>query len=73
VANVKEILTVCSLSPHRFHVERFNLEEVNQVEAKVQYRVKALNNVGTERVISRAWQTMGVSELKPNIVYATMN
>jgi hypothetical protein len=39
VANVRERLAVNKQRLHRFHMERFNLEKLNEVKGKKQYRV----------------------------------
>jgi hypothetical protein len=49
---------------HRFHVERFNLKKLNDVEDKEQYRVEisnrftALKILDTEEYINRAWEAI---------------
>jgi hypothetical protein len=45
-------------------MEKFNLKKLNKVEGEVQYRVEisnrstALENLGTEVDINRAWETI---------------
>jgi hypothetical protein len=64
VANFRERLAVGKQTTHRFHMERFNLKELNEAEGKEQYRVEisnrfaALENVYTEVDINRAWETI---------------
>jgi hypothetical protein len=41
VAKAKERLTVNKQRSHRFHLERFNLKKLNEVEGKEQYHVEA--------------------------------
>jgi hypothetical protein len=59
---------------HGVDMERFNLQQLNEVEAKVQYRVEisnrfaALENLDTEVDINRAWKTKRISKLKPKRV-----
>jgi hypothetical protein len=40
VAKVRERLAVNKQRSHRFHMERFNLKKLNEVEGKEQYRVE---------------------------------
>jgi hypothetical protein len=54
VAKVRERLAVSKQTTHRFHVERFNLKKLNEVEGKEQYHVEisirftGLENLDTE-------------------------
>jgi hypothetical protein len=41
VAKVRERLAVCKQTTHRFHMERFNLKKLNEVEGKEQYWLKS--------------------------------
>jgi hypothetical protein len=43
VANVRERLAVSKRRSHGFHMERFNLLKLNEVESKEQYRVEVSN------------------------------
>jgi hypothetical protein len=43
VAKVREQLEVNKQRSHRFHMERFNLNKLNEVEGKEQYHVKVSN------------------------------
>jgi hypothetical protein len=48
---------------HRFHMERFNLKELNEVGGKEQFGVEVSNNLqledlGTEVEINSAWETI---------------
>jgi hypothetical protein len=43
VAKVRERLAVNKQRSHRFHMERFNLKKLNEVEGKEQYRVDVSN------------------------------
>jgi hypothetical protein len=44
VAKVRERLAVNKQTSHRFQMERFNLEILNEVEGKEQYRVEITNS-----------------------------
>jgi hypothetical protein len=43
VTKVRERQAVNKLRSHRFHMERFNLKNLNEVEGKEQYRVEVPN------------------------------
>jgi hypothetical protein len=43
VAKVRERLAVNKQRSHRFHMERFNLKKLNDVEGKEQYQVEDSN------------------------------
>jgi hypothetical protein len=43
VAKIKERLTVNKLGSHKFHMERFSLKNLNEVEGKEKYRVEVSN------------------------------
>jgi hypothetical protein len=43
VANVRERLAVNTQILHKFHMERFNLENLNDVEGKEQFCVEVSN------------------------------
>jgi hypothetical protein len=64
VANVRERLAVSKQRTHRFHMERFNLKKLNEVEGKEQYRPEisnrfaSLENLDVEVNINRAWETI---------------
>jgi hypothetical protein len=64
VANVRERLTVNKQRSHKFHMERFNLKKLNEVESKEQYRVKvsnrftALEDLDADMEINSAWEKM---------------
>jgi hypothetical protein len=47
VAKVRRRLAVNKQRSHRFHVERFNLKKLNEVEGKEQYHVEVSNRFGT--------------------------
>jgi hypothetical protein len=40
LAKVREILTVKKQGPHRFHMEKFNLKKLNEVEGKGNHHVE---------------------------------
>jgi hypothetical protein len=42
VANVEKRLTVNKQRSHRFHMERFNLKKINEVESKEKHHVEML-------------------------------
>jgi hypothetical protein len=44
VAKVRERLAVNKQRSQRFHMERFNLKKLNEVESKEQYRVQVSNS-----------------------------
>jgi hypothetical protein len=39
-ANVRECLAVSKQTTHKFHIERFSLKELNEVEGKEEYWVQ---------------------------------
>jgi hypothetical protein len=63
VAEFRERLAVSKQTVHRFHMERFSLEKLNEVEGKEQYRVEisntlaALENLDPEVDINRSLET----------------
>jgi NADH:ubiquinone oxidoreductase subunit D len=64
VAEVRERLAVSKQTTHKFHVERFNLKKLNEVEGKEQYwveisnRFAALENLDDDVGINRVWKTI---------------
>jgi hypothetical protein len=61
VAKVRERLAVNSQRSRRFHMERFNLNKLNDVEGKEQYRVVVSNRfaaLNAEVDINSAWEMM---------------
>jgi hypothetical protein len=62
VAKVMERLAVNKQRSHRFHVERFNLKKLNEIEGKEQYRVEVSNtfsgleDLEAEVEINSAWE-----------------
>jgi hypothetical protein len=64
VANVRKRLAVNKKRSHKFHMERFNLKKLNEVEGKERYRVEvsnrfaALEDLDAEVEINNAWETI---------------
>jgi hypothetical protein len=64
VAKVRERLAVNKQRSQRFNMERFNLNNSNDVEGKEQFRVQitnrfaALTDLDTEVEINSAWETI---------------
>jgi hypothetical protein len=59
VARVKERLAVDKQRSHRFHMERFNLKKLNEVETKEQFHVEVSNtfeDLDAEVEINSAWE-----------------
>jgi hypothetical protein len=62
VAKVRERLAVNKQRSHRFHMERFSLKKLNNVEGKEQFRVEvssrfaALEDLDAEVEINSAWE-----------------
>jgi hypothetical protein len=62
VTKVRERLAVNKQRSHRFHMERFNLKKLNEVEVKEQCRVEfsnrfaALEDMDAEVEINSAWE-----------------
>jgi hypothetical protein len=63
---VRETPRVNKETAHRFHMERFSLKKLNEVEGKEQYRVEISNrfasmeNLGTEVDINGAWENIRI-------------
>jgi hypothetical protein len=64
VAKVRERLAVNKQRSQRFHMERFNLKKLNEVEGKEQLRVEvsnrlaALEDLNAEVEINSGWETI---------------
>jgi hypothetical protein len=64
VAKVRERIAVNKQKTQRFHMERFNLKKLNDVEGKEQYRVRfsnrfaALKDLDAEVEVNSAWETI---------------
>jgi hypothetical protein len=62
VAKIRERLAVNKQRSHRFHMERFNLKKLNEVEDNEQYHVEvsnrfaSLEDLDTEVEINSAWE-----------------
>jgi hypothetical protein len=65
VAKIRERLAVNKQKSHRFHMERFNLRKLNEVEGKEKYRIQVSNrfaafeDLNTEVEINSVWETIG--------------
>jgi hypothetical protein len=75
MAKIRKRLTVKKQTMHRFHMERFNLKKLNEVEGKGQYwveissRFTAFENMNTEVDINRAWESIDrISRFQPRRV-----
>jgi hypothetical protein len=53
VAKIREILALIKQTTHRVHMESFNIMKLNEAEGMF----AALENLDTEVVINRAWET----------------
>jgi hypothetical protein len=64
VAKIRETLAVNKQGPHKFHMERFSLKKLNEVEGKEKYRVEvshrfaALEDLDAEVEINTIWETI---------------
>jgi hypothetical protein len=47
VAKIRERIAVNKQGSHKFHLERFNLKKLNEVECKEKYRVEVSNRFAT--------------------------
>jgi hypothetical protein len=56
VAKVRERLAVNKQRSHRFCMERFNLEKLNEVEGKEQYRVDVPNSLQLWKIWTPRWK-----------------
>jgi hypothetical protein len=62
MAKLRERIAVNKQRSHRFHMERFNLKRLNEVEGKEQYRVEvrsrfaALKDLDAEVEFNIAWE-----------------
>jgi hypothetical protein len=71
VARVRERLPVNKQRSHRFHMERFNLKKLKEVEGKEQYCTEVLNrstifdNLNGEMDINSTWETVRISKFLP--------
>jgi hypothetical protein len=64
VAKIREKLAVNKQGSHTFHMERFNLKKLNEVEGKEKYlveisnRLAALEDLDAEVEINTIWETI---------------
>jgi hypothetical protein len=64
VANIRERLAVNKQGSHSFHMERFNLKKLNEIQGKDKYRVEvskrfaALEYLEAEVEIITIWETI---------------
>jgi hypothetical protein len=63
VAKIRERIAVNKHGSHKFHMERFNLKKLNEVEGKEKYLVEvsnrfaALEDLDAEVEINTIWET----------------
>jgi hypothetical protein len=55
VAKVKERLTVDKPRSHSFHIERFNLQKLNEVESKEKYHVEVSIVLQLWKILKLSW------------------
>jgi hypothetical protein len=73
-AKVRERLAVNKQRAHEFHMERFNLKKLNEVESREKYRVEvsnrfaALENFDAEVEVNIVWETIRISICQPKRV-----
>jgi len=64
VAKVRERLAVSKQAAQRFDGERFNLKKLNELEVRKEYQIEitnrftALENLGDDEDINRAWENV---------------
>jgi hypothetical protein len=64
VAKIRERIAVNKQGSHKFHMERFNLKKLNEVEVEEEYRVEvsnrfaALVDLDAEVEINTIWETI---------------
>jgi uncharacterized protein YaaR (DUF327 family) len=64
VAQIRERIAVNKQGSHKFHMDRFNLKQLNEVEGKEKYRIEvsnwfaALEDLDTEVEINTIWETI---------------
>jgi hypothetical protein len=65
VAKIREKLAENKQGSHKFHMERFNLKKLNEVEGKEKYHVEVLNrfaaqeDLNAEVEINTVWKRLG--------------
>jgi hypothetical protein len=68
LAEVRERLAASKQTTHRFHIEKFNIKNLKEIEGKKKYHVEisitfaALENLDTEADNNRASQTIRISK-----------
>jgi hypothetical protein len=66
VAKIREGIAVNKQGTHKFHMERFNLKTLNEVEGEEKYRVEvsnrfaALKDLDAEVEINTIWETIRI-------------
>jgi hypothetical protein len=79
VAKFRERLAVNKQRSHRFHMDRFNLKKLKEIEGKEQFcvevsnRFSALEDLDAEVEINSAWETKRISKCQPKRVYVIMD
>jgi hypothetical protein len=63
VANVRERLAVNKQGSHTFHMERFNLKKLNEVEGKVKYHVEVSNRFAALKIWTLRWKLIALQEI----------
>jgi hypothetical protein len=64
VAQIRERIAVNKQGSHKFHMERFSLKKLNEVDGKEKYRVEVSNRLATledlaaEVEINTIWETI---------------
>jgi hypothetical protein len=70
LAKIRERLAANKQGSHKFHMERFNLKKLNEVEGKVKYRAEVSNgfvvleDLGTEVEINTIWETISIQKFQ---------
>jgi hypothetical protein len=55
VAKVRERLAVNKQRSHRFHMERFNLKKLNEVEGKEKYHTEVSHRLQLWKIWTQKW------------------
>jgi hypothetical protein len=56
VPNVRESLAVNKQGSHRFHIERYYLQKLNDVEGKEEYRIEVSNRFAVWKIWTLRWK-----------------
>ena len=70
VAKVRERLEESKQTAHKFHVERFNLRKLSELEVREEYQIKisnrraALENLNDSEDINSAWENIRLPNLR---------